>query len=259
MSLLSLVFLISVSSAQAQEAALDLTNTSLNSEFAAKYSASFFELYSETSFRPDYDSVTTDTRLRYKRPILTESLKAYFGISIERDLRENPKLAFISNAVSPQIGLLYQPLPYVTFWAEYRQRYQESQGQTYTEGEADPRAGFATGYFAGEGHSFFEAYGEAVMISRLSSSGVFSGYLRPFLRRRIGSAVYADAYAEFYGYSSPTADMGPSRTQGRLGGRLGVQAGAWQSSLLLYKPWNISSSAQTDTQPEALLVIGGIF
>ncbi len=254
-----LLIFLSLSCAFAQEAALSSTSMSLKPDFKAETPTAFTELYSENSYRPDYDSLTTDTRIRYERPVLFDHLKAYVGASIERDLDENAKLKFIANAVSPQVGLLYQPLSAVTLWAEYRQRYQESLKDTKPSGESDPRLGFSTGYFGGKGYSYFEAYGEAILIPRLSSAGVFSGYLRPFLRQQLSPLWNADLYTELYGYSSPTADMGPSRTQARLGGRLGLQKDGWQSSLLVYKPWNIRSSLGTETQLEALLVVGGVF
>lgn len=219
------------------------------------------EIYSETFSRPSFDSITNDSRFRYLLPMPVEKLQFYIGLSLEREVRGRDGLIFLQDATSPTVGFLYRPTSFLNLWIEHRQRFQKSESDSNPGGVADPRIGASTGFFLGKDQRFVEAYGEVVLLPRLSREAVASASIRPFLRQELSPSWKLDAYSELYALSSPDSSFGPSRSQVRAGLRLGWQPRSWQISLLAYKPWGLSAASEAATDPdfEALLVIGGSF
>jgi hypothetical protein len=231
---------------------------------AAHEDSSFNELYSEIFYQNVGNGSAAQIRLRHAWWLEKPRANLYIGAVLERNLNAQSSAPLIENSASPEIGILYHPLNFMSLWTEYRLRctQQGDQGGTFA-GNSDPRAGIALGQIWSQPalSTNVEVYGESLLIPRLSHRPVASAFARFAYEAVHYPASVLSLYSELNEFASSAPDsFGPTRTQVRLGARGRLSDGLWSASLFIYRPWQLNRSATAPSEGlEGLVVVGGQF
>ncbi len=226
------------------------------------------EVYSEAFYQNTQAGASEMLRVRHEYPLGTLATRLYLGAVLERSFNAEGAAPMLENATSPELGVLYRPLSYMTIWGEYRYRAaQAERSLQFKRAVSDPRVGIAAGRIWASAKKRFdtEVYGEIVTIPRFTVIPSTSGFVRSEWNAGQFKRLTLSIYTELNEFTSPDLqNLGPGRLQFRGGGRGSVSFHGWTGSLFTYRPITLSSMGspaghQAKDGLEGFLVFGGRF
>lgn len=215
--------------------------------FAMNTSASIGEVYSETTYVPQF-GLLTETQVRAKF-FQHEQNVLYVGATLQRQdkIKSDDRILYSKNNRTMGVlggrAALWRSL---TAFAEYRTEKRSRFGLFLSE---------IFEYQFKEVPLFSELYAESVAIPSFDNSPVTTAWFKQGLRYRVSEKFIVDPYAELYVHRSPKADLGRDTDQARLGVRGIYFFGSWYAQLLVYQ----SFEKHERDHEEALFVFGGEF
>ncbi len=219
--------------------------------------------YSESTYYERYDLIT-ESRLKslyglYESSVLTAG--AFLGVSLQYQSNGAAE-RYYDDAVTPQLGVQLSFFKKVILQLQTGVRQlipPPSDSPDETRAQWDPRVILSVGDFlnyAPTQNVFTEYYGEVSYVPRIDPTPVSTFSVKQGWRFTPYKNIYADPYGEVFLRKSNNADLGPSITEWRTGGRLTWATAAWTIAGLAYH--NFNKKAESGTL-EGLLILGGQF
>lgn len=214
---------------------------------AMNSSASVGEVYSETTYVPQY-GLLTDTQVRAKF-FQHEQNVLYVGATLQRQdkISSDDEILYSKNnralaVLGGRAGLWKSLTAFAEYRSEKRSRFGLYLGDIFE-------------YQFKEAPLFSEVYVESVALPSFHRNPVTTAWFKQGLRYRLSEKSIVDPYIELYSRRSPTADLGRDTDQVRLGVRGIYFFGTWFTQLLVYQ----SFEKHERDHEEALFVFGGEF
>lgn len=106
-----------------------------------------------------------------------------------------------------------------------------------------------------EQNVFSEFYAESLILPDFDNSPISTAWFKQGLRYSLDQNFLFDPFVELYLRRSPTADLGRTTEQARLGIRASYLKNSWTVSTLIYQSYERDNVGHV----EGLLVVGGTF
>ena len=212
-----------------------------------KASASIGEVYSETTYVPQF-GLLTETQVRAKF-FQHEQNVLYVGATLQRQdkIKSDDQVLYSkNNRTMGVLGGRTALWKSLAVFAEYRTEKRSRFGLYFGE---------IFEYQFKEAPLFSEVYVESVALPSFDNSPVTTAWFKQGLRYHLSEKMIIDPYAELYLRRSPKADLGRDTEQARLGVRGIYLFGTWSAQLLVYQ----SFEKHERDHEEALFVFGGEF
>ena len=220
----------------------------------------YAELYSENNIY-NSDIAVTDSRLRQYFSFLNSqktqvNLEAFLGVNWQAQLSDS-ETRFLTNAVSPSLGLRANWRQWVYLTLEERSRFEYDNENP--QNVSDPRFVISSGQFlpwemTQAKYLFTEFYGEASWVYRVAPAPVGTVWVKQGYRLPVLSRLYVDPYLEFYSRQSSNEELGTTLNEGRAGGRLLYTWDKFSAAAHVYQPF-----ASLNNSLAGLVVLGGVF
>lgn len=219
---------------------------SFHTSFAQAYPTPLGEVYSETTYVPEYGFLSDN----YLRFFVYEAnpVKFYLGLSTQSQgkTKSSQTSLYEKNRVMPLVGLRSHIWKDISGLIEFR---------TEERSRAGIYAGNIWEYSVKSANVFSEYYVEGMILPSFTNEPIFAGWVKHGLRYKPFNQFFIDPYLEGYLRISPDKDLGRDTQQFRLGVRGIYLWNTWSVSVLTYQ----SFAKDEKGHLESLLVLGGTF